>query len=67
MPTTKTLTPAEVLEIDRQNVLKMAEGSGRAAARIGKPRHQNACPDNGLYVEQREAWLRGYDAEKGIA
>lgn len=60
-------TPTEVLEIDRRNALRMAEGSGRDAARIGTPRERNSYPDNGLYVEQREAWLRGYDDAAGGA
>lgn len=64
LPTKPSLTPAEVLEIDRQNILAMAESGGRLAARIGKPREWNSYPDNGLHDEQREAWLRGYDAEK---
>lgn len=54
---------AEVLELDRQNVLRMADGAGRNSARLGTPRHMNPYPDNGLHVEQREAWFRAHDEE----
>jgi hypothetical protein len=58
-----TRTSLEVLEQDRRTVLAMAEGAGRASARLGTPRHMNPYPDNGLHVEQREAWFRAYDEE----
>lgn len=62
-----TPTPEEVLEIDRQNLLRLAESGGSSAARLGYPRTWNIYPDNGLYEEFREAWLRGYDAEEKAA
>lgn len=63
----RDLTPLEVLETDRRNILAMAEDAGRISARLGTPRSRNAYPNNGLHDEQREAWLRGYDSEKESA
>lgn len=56
------LSALEVLEIDRHNVVAMAESAGRTARLLGHPRHWNNYPDNGLHEEQREAWFQGYDA-----
>jgi hypothetical protein len=57
----------DVLEQDRQFMLRIAEDAGGSAYRLGYPRTWSPYPDNGLHVEQREAWLRGYDAERAAA